>query len=73
MVVLYSTGCPKCVTLENRLNNNGINFTISNDVDKLIKMGFQNAPILQIDNDYYEFTEAMKKLKEFEQNGGVIE
>lgn len=73
MITLYSTGCPKCEVLKRRLTNDGIEFDISNDVDKLIEMGFMNAPILQIGDNYYEFSDAMKKLKAYEENGRTIE
>ena len=35
MITLYSTGCPKCQVLEKKLNNEGIGFSISNDIDVL--------------------------------------
>lgn len=73
MITLYSTGCPKCEVLKKRLTNDGIKFHISDNVDKLVEMGFMNAPILQIGDNYYEFPDAMKKLKAYENGGGAIE
>ena len=73
MITLYSTGCPKCELLKRRLEKDGIAFDVSDDIDKLIEMGFMNAPILQVNDNYYEFSDAMKKLKAFEQDGGTIE
>ena len=73
MITLYSTGCPKCNILERRLTNDKINFTISDDIDKLIEMGFQNAPILQINDQFIEYGEAMKRLKAYEVGEGALE
>lgn len=73
MITLYSTGCPKCNILERRLTNDKINFTISYDINKLIEMGFQNAPILQINDQFIEYGEAMKRLKAYEAGEGAIE
>lgn len=73
MIILYSTGCPKCNILERRLTNDNIEFEISNDIDKLIDMGFQNAPVLQINDQFIVFEDAMKKLKAYEAGKGTLE
>lgn len=73
MITLYSTGCPKCNILERRLTNDKIDFTIIDDIDKLIEMGFQNAPILQINDQFIEYSEAMKRLKAYEAGEGAFE
>lgn len=67
MITLYSTGCPKCSILEKRLTNDGISFNVSNNIDKLINMGFQNAPVLQIGDSFIDYANAMKLLKVFEE------
>ena len=66
MITLYSTGCPNCNILCGRLTNDKIEFTVSNDIDKLVEMGFQNAPILQIDDNFIDYAGAMKLLKVYE-------
>lgn len=71
MIILYSTGCPKCNILERRLTNDKIEFSITNNVDKLIDMGFQNAPVLQIDDNFIDYTNAMKLLKVYEDVEGA--
>jgi len=73
MIILYSTGCPKCNILERRLTNDNIEFEISNDIDKLIDMGFQNAPVLQINDQFIVFEDAMKRLKAYEAGKGTLE
>ena len=73
MIILYSTGCPKCNILERRLTNDKIEFSITDNVDKLIDMGFQNAPVLQIDDNFIDYTNAMKLLKVYEDVEGATE
>jgi glutaredoxin len=63
MITLYSTGCPKCQVLEKKLNKDGIEFTISNDIDSLIEKGFMSAPVLRVDDEYLEFKDAVNWLK----------
>ena len=63
MIVLYSTGCSKCQVLEKKLNKDGIEFTISNDIDSLIEKGFMSAPVLRVDDEYLEFKDAVNWLK----------
>ena len=46
MIVIYSTGCPKCKVLINKLNAKNIEYSVFNDVDKMIEMGITNVPIL---------------------------
>lgn len=60
MVVLFSTGCPKCRVLEQKLNQKNIDFTLSDNIDEIIEKGFMTAPVLKVDDDYLEFGQAIK-------------
>lgn len=62
-VILYSTNCPKCKVLEKKLNSFGIDYSIVTDVDVMEQKGFQSAPVLEVDDKIYEFSEAVKWLK----------
>jgi len=66
MITLYSTNCPKCNVLEQKLNSANIDFNVSNDIENLIKKGFREAPILEIDDQYLNFSEAIKWIREKE-------
>ena len=59
MIVLYSTGCPRCTVLHKKLSDKGVSFTIINDVDKMIDMGIMEAPKLEVDGRMMGFTEAV--------------
>ena len=67
MITLYSTGCPKCQVLEKKLIKDGIEFSISDDVDELIEKGFMSAPILKVDDKFLEFKDAIDWLKNKEE------
>ena len=61
---LFSTGCPKCNVLKQKLDEKGIAYEINSDVDKIIELGFMAAPVLQIGDTYMEFSDAIKWLRE---------
>lgn len=64
-IILYSTNCPKCRILEQKLNSKNITFTINNDVDEMEKLGIMSAPVLKIDGELYNFGEAIKWVKSY--------
>lgn len=59
MVMLYSTGCPKCKVLEKKLNMKKIEYQKNNSVMEMIALGFTQAPILQVDETFMNFAEAI--------------
>lgn len=59
-ITLYSTHCPKCNVLEAKLKATGIEYKENNDKDYMIAQGWKEVPILQVDEQYYNFGEAVK-------------
>ena len=59
MITLYSTNCPRCMVLEKKLNNAGIEYVINNNVDEMLSLGFMQAPILMADNKAMNFKDAI--------------
>lgn len=57
-VTLYSTGCPQCKVLEQKLKDAGIDFEVSNEIEKIVEMGFMTAPVLEVDEKYMNFSAA---------------
>lgn len=53
-IILYSTGCPACMAVENMLKNNSIPYTKTDDVEGLIERGFTRVPVLQNGEEYIE-------------------
>ena len=60
MVVLYTTNCPRCIVLEKKLKQKGIEFEARTDFDvkEMIEKGFASAPLLEVDGEIMAFNEA---------------
>ena len=63
-VTLYSTGCPKCKILTQKLNDKNVEFNVVNDVDLMISKGFTNMPMLEVDGNVMNFMNAAKWINE---------
>lgn len=57
-VILYSTGCPKCVVLKNKLTSKGIGYKEVNDIEYMTELGFMEVPVLEVDGERMNFVEA---------------
>lgn len=64
--ILYSTDCPKCKVLEAKLIKNNIQFTVITDVKTMLAKGFASAPMLEVDGNLMDFTQANKWINEQE-------
>ena len=67
IVKLYSTGCPRCNVLEKKLTQAGIGFELIKNfsIDEMREKGFMSAPILQVDDDFMDFSKANAWLKTY--------
>ena len=69
---LYSTNCPKCKVLETKLTQMGIKFDTVTDNEEVAEVGKSNgilsAPILKVEDKYFDFSNAIKYLKEIANN-----
>ena len=63
-VVLYSTDCPQCKVLKEKLEKANIRYTENNDVGKMIDMGLQTSPWLSVDGVLLEFGNAVRWIAE---------
>lgn len=70
MIVMYSTHCPKCNVLEQKLNSKNISYGVIDDINIMIDKGFDFLPILEVDGKIMEFNEAVKWINEREENNG---
>jgi len=63
-IVLYSTRCPKCKTIEVLLARKEISYKLIEDADIAVKVGeahgIMSAPILQVDDEFLDFSKAVK-------------
>ena len=60
MVILYSTGCPKCAVLKKKLEQARIEFEIERDVGKMTELGIVSVPVLSVDGEMMDFNKSMK-------------
>jgi glutaredoxin len=67
-VILYSTGCPKCKILTQKLNNKNIKYDVVDDVDIMLSKGFETVPMLEVDGNVLDFMNANKWINEREGN-----
>ena len=57
-IVLYSTGCPKCKVLEQKLETWNIDYLVETDTNKMAELGFTKVPMLKVGDDILDFYHA---------------
>lgn len=64
MVILYSTGCPKCTVLSRKLEQKNVKYEVCSNIDIMKEKGFMSLPILEVDGETMDFQTAIKWVKE---------
>ena len=62
-VIVYTTNppCPKCKVLKKKLDEANIKYGVFDDVEEMIKMWFENVPMMKVDEKIVlDFSEAIK-------------
>lgn len=59
MITLYSTGCPRCNVLKQKLDSKNIEYTVVNDVDIMTEKGISTVPVLEVNGQLLQFKEAV--------------
>lgn len=67
-IKLYHTGCPKCNVLIKKLKEANIHYEECTDVDEMLKKGFMQAPVLEVDGTIMNFAEANKFINEYKES-----
>lgn len=62
-VIVYSTGCPKCELLKKLLQDSKIVFSEVTDIVEMLSLGFDEVPMLKYDGKIFDYTEAVKAIK----------
>ena len=60
MIILYSTGCPKCKILEKKLEQKNMAYDLCTDINVIVNKGYQTVPLLEVDDYIMDFGEAVK-------------
>jgi len=66
-VTLYSTNCPICKVLAQKLNTKNIKYNEINDIDIMISKGFTSAPMLEVDGEIMNSITAMKFVDNYQE------
>jgi predicted DCC family thiol-disulfide oxidoreductase YuxK len=65
-VILFTTHCPKCNAIVKKLERAGIQYEVNEDIEEMRARGYTTAPMLDVDGTSYDFSQALKWLKEKE-------
>lgn len=68
MNVLYSTHCPKCNVLKEKLDAANIPYCEIDNVEEISAKGINAVPVLQVDNIMMSFTTAVEWIKNRSEN-----
>ena len=60
MITLYSTGCPNCKLLKEKLDRFGKKYETVTDTSIMKEKDIYAVPALEIDGEIYSFKEALK-------------
>ena len=63
-MIFYTVGCPRCAVLEKKLREANIDYEVFSDVDKMLEIGMDDMPVLEVNKKRMSFSEAVKGVKE---------
>ena len=58
-VIFYSTGCPKCKVLKNKLEAKSITYTENTNIAEMRSLGMLSAPALMVGDELLDFGHAV--------------
>lgn len=59
-IILYTLNCPRCIVLERKLDDKGINVVKISDEEEIKKLGILSVPMLKVEDKLLNFNEAIK-------------
>lgn len=59
-LILYSTGCPRCMVLEKKLDEKNIPYRRVEDVDEMLSLGIMEVPVLKLGEELLRFADAVQ-------------
>ena len=62
-VVFYTIDCPQCLLVERKLKEKCIPYEEKNDIEEMISLGFEHAPILVVDDKVMGVKDALNWIK----------
>lgn len=65
-IILYSTGCPKCQILKNKLSDKQISYIENNNIDEMLQLNISQVPVLSVNGTLYSFRQAVELINKGE-------
>lgn len=59
-IVLYSTDCPLCLMLKEKLNAKNITYIENKDVDFMLAKGITSVPVLEVNEEMLNARKALE-------------
>lgn len=59
---LHSNNCPRCIVLKAKLDEKGLEYETSDNMQELIDLGFKTVPVLEVNGEYMDFGKAVQYL-----------
>lgn len=59
-IILYSTGCPRCMVIQKKLTEKNINYTKVTSEEDILALGVKEVPILSVDGNLMGFKDAVE-------------
>ena len=59
-IVLYTTHCPKCEILKEKLDGKSVAYETCEDTDVMSRLGFMSVPVLRVGDKMLNFADAVK-------------
>lgn len=66
-VDLYTTHCPRCLVLEEKLKQKNIPYIEHTNTEEMISLNYSIVPILIVDDEQYSFGEAVQWVNSLEE------
>lgn len=66
-VDLYTTHCPRCLVLEEKLKQKNIPYIEHTNTEEMINLNYSIVPILIVDDEQYSFGEAVQWVNSLEE------
>jgi glutaredoxin len=64
LAILYTTGCPKCKILKQKLDEKNITYEVCSDVKVMMEKGMRSVPMLEVNNKIINYEESLNWIKE---------
>lgn len=72
MVTLYTTGCPKCKVLKQKLMDKNVHFIENTNVDEMVALGIQTVPALKVGDKILSFGGAVLWVNALDEERGMV-